>query len=176
MLVIYGAAASVAQAFGRFSYPVLLPSLRQDLLSSYGIAGLIGTLNVGAYLVGSIIVMVLAGRLSSQRLMSIGLTMTTVALVVMATTHSVFQLGVGMVIAGLGGAGVWVPAPGVATRLFPPHRRGVTTGVTGVGIGLGMFLSSDRQITRRRGLGSMRCTRRLLLPRARSGFRPPRRR
>lgn len=143
MLVVVGAAAGVAQAFGRFSYPVLLPSLREDLLSSYGTAGFIGTLNVGAYLVGSLVVMVVAGRLPSQRLMGIGLTMTTVALVVMATAQSVVQLGVGMVVAGFGGAGVWVPAPGVATRLFPPQRRGVTTGITGVGIGVGMFLASQ---------------------------------
>lgn len=143
MLVVCGAAAGVAQAFGRFSYPVLLPSLREDLLTSYGMAGFIGTLNVGAYLVGSIVVMVVAGRLSSQRLMGIGLTMTTIALVLMATARSVSQLGLGMIIGGLGGAGVWVPAPGVATRLFPPSRRGVTTGASGVGIGIGMFLTSQ---------------------------------
>lgn len=143
MLVICGAAAGVAQGFGRFSYPVLLPSLRDGFLDSYAMAGFIGTLNVAAYLVGSIVVMVVGMHLPGRRLMGIGLILTTTALVVMATAHSVAQLAIGMVIGGLGGAGVWVPAPGVATSLFPPARRGVATGVTGVGIGVSMLAASQ---------------------------------
>ena len=143
MLLICTLSAGMAQGFGRFSYPVLLPSLREDLLSSYGSAGLIGTLNVGAYLVGSIVVMVLSMRVPGHRLMASGLTLTTVALVVLATAQSVTQLAIGMILSGLGGAGVWVPAPGVATSLFPLERRGVASGASGAGIGLCMLVASQ---------------------------------
>ena len=143
MLLVCTLAAGMAQGFGRFSYPVLLPSLREDLLASYGSAGLIGTLNVVAYLAGSIIVMVLSMRLPGHRLMAVGLTLTTAALVVLATARSVPQLAVGMIMSGLGGAGVWVPAPGVATSLFPLERRGVASGASGAGIGLCMLLASQ---------------------------------
>ena len=143
MLVVCALGAGIAQGFGRFSYPVLLPSLREDLLSSYGSAGLIGTLNVGAYLVGSIVVMVASMRIPGHRLMAIGLSLTTTGLVLLATAHSVAQLAIGMVIAGFGGAGVWVPAPGVAASLFPLSRRGVATGASGVGIGVCMLIASQ---------------------------------
>jgi len=143
MLVVCALGAGIAQGFGRFSYPVLLPSLREDLLSSYGSAGLIGTLNVGAYLIGSIVVMVASMRLPGHRLMAIGLSLTTIGLVVLATAGSVVQLAIGMVIAGFGGAGVWVPAPGVAASLFPLSRRGVATGASGVGIGVCMLIASQ---------------------------------
>lgn len=143
MLVVCALGAGIAQGFGRFSYPVLLPSLREDLLSSYGSAGLIGTLNVGAYLVGSIAVMVLSMRLPGHRLMAMGLSLTTVGLVVLATAGSVGQLAVGMLLAGFGGAGVWVPAPGVAASLFPLERRGVATGASGAGIGVCMLVASQ---------------------------------
>ena len=143
MLVVCALGAGIAQGFGRFSYPVLLPSLREDLLSSYGSAGLIGTLNVGAYLVGSIVVMVASMRIPGHRLMAIGLSLTTTGLVVLATANSVAQLAIGMVIAGFGGAGVWVPAPGVAASLFPLSRRGVATGASGVGIGVCMLIASQ---------------------------------
>ncbi len=143
MLLVCTLSAGMAQGFGRFSYPVLLPSLREDLLSSYGSAGLIGTLNVGAYLVGSIVVMVLSMRVPGHRLMALGLTLTTAALVVLATAQSVAQLAAGMILSGFGGAGVWVPAPGVATSLFPLERRGVASGASGAGIGLCMLLASQ---------------------------------
>lgn len=143
MLIVCALGAGIAQGFGRFSYPVLLPSLREDLLASYGRAGLIGTLNVGAYLVGSIAVMVLSMRIAGHRLMAIGLGLTTAGLVVLATAHSVVQLAVGMLLAGFGGAGVWVPAPGVAASLFPLERRGVATGASGVGIGVCMLIASQ---------------------------------
>ena len=143
MLVVCALGAGIAQGFGRFSYPVLLPSLREDLLASYGSAGLIGTLNVGAYLIGSIVVMVASMRLPGHRLMAIGLSLTTMGLVVLATAGSVVQLAIGMVIAGFGGAGVWVPAPGVAASLFPLSRRGVATGASGVGIGVCMLIASQ---------------------------------
>lgn len=143
MLLICTMAAGMAQGFGRFSYPVLLPSLREDLLSSYGSAGLIGTLNVAAYLAGSVVVMFLSMRIAGHRLMATGLTLTALALVVMATARSVPQLAVGMIIAGFGGAGVWVPAPGVAASLFPLERRGVASGASGIGIGVCMLFASQ---------------------------------
>ena len=42
------AAAMVAMAFGRFTYPVLLPAIEADLLGSYTLAGFLGTANLTA--------------------------------------------------------------------------------------------------------------------------------
>ena len=42
---------------------------------------------------------------------------------------------------GLGGAIIWVPVPGIAARQFPPERRGLATGIAGVGIGVGIVFA-----------------------------------
>ena len=45
-------AVGVAQGFGRFGYALLLPAVNADLVHSYAVAGLLGTLNLTAYLGG----------------------------------------------------------------------------------------------------------------------------
>src|SRR5690606_30385907 len=61
-------------------------------------------------------------------------------LVVLATASSFAGLALGLTVAGLGGAGVWVPAPGIAATMVGPERAGLAIGVVGSGIGLGLFL------------------------------------
>ena len=56
LVVLVALAAGVAQAFGRFSYALLLPAINRDLLGSYALAGLVGTANVAAYLLGTVAV------------------------------------------------------------------------------------------------------------------------
>jgi len=42
---------------------------------------------------------------------------------------------------GLGGAVIWVPAPGIAVRYFPTNRRGLASGIVGAGIGIGIVFA-----------------------------------
>ena len=49
-------------AFGRFSFGVLLPAVRDDLGISNTLAGFIGGTNVGFYLIGTLLVSWMAGR------------------------------------------------------------------------------------------------------------------
>ena len=46
-------AAAVAQGFGRFGYALLLPAVNADLVHSCAMAGLLDTLNLTAYLAGT---------------------------------------------------------------------------------------------------------------------------
>ena len=64
LLPILVLAAAVAQGFGRFGYALLLPALNADLVHSYAVAGLIGTLNLTAYLAGTLLVSLTAGHLA----------------------------------------------------------------------------------------------------------------
>src|SRR3954469_24068300 len=57
-------AVGVAQGFGRFGYALLLPAVNADLVHSYAVAGLLGTLNLTAYLGGTLLVTLTAGRLA----------------------------------------------------------------------------------------------------------------
>lgn len=136
------AAAMVAQAFGRFTWGVVLPEARDDLLDgSNTVAGLFGTLNVTAYLGGTIAVAWLASRSTLVGLVKIGLTLSTSGLGLASVTTRPIVLAVALVLMGLGGAIIWIPVPGIAARQFPPERQGFATGLAGVGIGLGIVFA-----------------------------------
>lgn len=135
-------AAGVAQGFGRFGYALLLPAVNDDLVHSYAVAGLIGTLNLTAYLAGTLVVSLTAERLAPATSVRTGLVCTTAGLSLLALAPSVPVLVAGMVLAGFGGALIWVPAPGIAGAAVPSARRGLAIGLTGSGVGIGVIASS----------------------------------
>jgi MFS family permease len=151
VLVLVGAAACVAQAFGRFTYGVVLPAVRDDLLGSNVAAGLLGTANVAAYLVGTVIVATMSTRLSLIRLIVFGLVLSTAGLLLASTARSGAVLALALVVMGLGGASIWIPSPGVASRVLSPARRGLATGLVGVGLGSGIVFAGRLADVLRRG-------------------------
>ncbi len=142
MMAIVTASAGVAQCFGRFAYGLLLPSINADLLHSYALAGLIGSLNLTAYLIGALTTSLLARTSEPAALLRRGLLGSTVGIAVMAAAPNALVFGAGTMLAGFSGAFIWVPAPVVAAALMPPHRRGLGTGLAGAGIGLAILLAS----------------------------------
>ena len=134
--------AAVAQGFGRFGYALLLPAVNADLVHSYAVAGLLGTLNLTAYLAGTLVVSLTAERLAPATSVRTGLLISTAGLSVLALAPSVPVLVVGMVLSGFGGALIWVPAPGIAGSAVHPSRRGLAIGITGSGVGVGVVASS----------------------------------
>src|SRR3954449_10384560 len=135
-------AAGVAQGFGRFGYALLLPAVNADLVHSYAVAGLLGTLNLTAYLCGTLLVSLTAGRLAPAMSVRLGLLLTTAGVSVLALAPSVPVLVAGMVVAGFGGAMIWGPAPGIAGSAVHVSRRGLAIGLTGSGVGVGVIASS----------------------------------
>jgi MFS family permease len=142
LLPVLVVAVAVAQGFGRFGYALLLPALNADLVHSYAVAGLLGTLNLTAYLAGTLLVSLTAGRLAPATSVRLGLLLTTAGLSVLALAPSVPVLVVGMGLAGFGGAMIWVPAPGIAGSAVHVSRRGLAIGLTGSGVGVGVMASS----------------------------------
>jgi len=155
-LAIAISSAMVAQAFGRFTWGVVLPEARDGLLSgSNTTAGLFGSLNVGAYLLGTVVVAWLASRATLVGLVKIGLTLSTSGLALASFTQRPPVLAGALVMMGLGGAVIWVPVPGIAARLFPAERRGFATGIAGVGIGLGIVFAGRMAALLRGGNGQV---------------------
>lgn len=142
LIALIGLASAVAQSFGRFTYALLLPAIDRDLLDSYTAAGLLGTTNLVAYLLGTVTVSTLARRVSPRVLVLSGLAVTTVGLCLMSQADDVPALGAGLAATGFGGALIWVPAPGLAGSIVSPLRRGAAIGVTGAGVGLGIVAAS----------------------------------
>lgn len=141
VLAVVMASACVAQAFGRFTYGVVLPAVRDDLLGSNRAAGLVGTLNVGAYLAGTLGVAALSSRLGPVALVRLGLCLSTAGLLAASQAGSGPVLGAAVALAGLGGAAIWIPSPRLAAAVLPPRRRGLAAGLVGTGIGVGIVLA-----------------------------------
>ncbi len=133
------ASAATAQSFGRFTYGVVLPDVRSDLLDgSNAIAGALGTLNVAAYLLGTFAVSAVSSRIRQVDLIRIGLTLSTTGLFVASIAPNAWVLGLTLFVMGLGGAMIWIPSPRVAAMALSEKRRGLGVGLVGSGIGLGI--------------------------------------
>jgi MFS family permease len=138
------ASACVAQAFGRFTWGVVLPGARDDLLGgSNTLAGFFGTLNVTAYLLGTLAVSWAASRVTLVGLMRIGLLISTSSLGLAAVAPNGPVLGIALFAMGLGGATIWIPAPAISARALPPARRGLAVGIVGSGIGVGLVFAGQ---------------------------------
>ena len=131
----------VSHAFGRSSYGLLIPAIEDSLDLSHAEAGLGGTLIYGAFLVGTLIVATAGGRVEPITLMRLGLLVATVGLGLNALASSYGVLLLGLTLTGAAGAGIWVPAPTVATAGIDPDRRGFVIGLLTATIGLGMLFT-----------------------------------
>lgn len=146
-IVLVMASAAVAQSFGRFTWGLVLPGARDDLLGgSNTLAGFFGTLNVTAYLLGTLAVSWAASKATLVNLMRIGLVLSTTALGVASIAPSGPVLGAALFAMGFGGAIIWIPAPAIAARTLPPARTGMAVGFIGSGIGIGILFAG--QLTR----------------------------
>jgi predicted MFS family arabinose efflux permease len=144
VIVLVMASAAVAQAFGRFTWGVVLPGARDDVLDgSNTLAGFFGTLNVTAYLLGTLAVSWAASKVTLIGLVRLGLTISTASLGLASIAPNAPVLGVALFLMGLGGAVIWIPAPAIAARTLPPHRAGTAVGMVGSGIGIGIVFAGQ---------------------------------
>ncbi|MDH3498540.1 MAG: MFS transporter [Acidimicrobiia bacterium] len=134
--------AATAQAFGRFTYALLLPAIVSDFGISFTVAGTLATSNLVAYLAGTVLVSLASTRLSVIRIVQVSLAASTAGLAALAYGTGIGWLWFGMVVTGLAGAGVWVPSPGIAAAVAPADRRAFTIGFVGSGMGLGLAFVS----------------------------------
>ena len=140
-LFLVGAASMVAQGFGRFTYPVLLNAINDDVLGSYTKAGFLGTASLLAYLGGTALTSFASTRIEPVLLVRMGLVLSFAALAILTVAPSFEVLAIGLFIGGLGGAAVWVPAPGIAATVVGPERGGMAIGLVGAGIGMGIVVA-----------------------------------
>jgi predicted MFS family arabinose efflux permease len=136
-------AVGVAMGFGRFSYPLVLSAMDRELLHSYTLAGLLGSVNFFAYLVGTLCVSLAALRVESVRLVRLGLVGTALGLIAFATAGGLPLLLAGMFATGFAGAFVWIPMPGIAGSVVAVDRRGFAVGLLGTGMGASMLFASQ---------------------------------
>lgn len=143
-IAVVMASTCVAQAFGRFTWGVVLPGARDDLLNgSNTLAGFFGTVNVTAYLLGTLFVSWASSRFSLVGLVRLGITTSTVSLGIASLATSGPMLAVALFGMGVGGAIIWIPSPKIAARSFPAERAGMAVGLVGSGIGIGIVFAGQ---------------------------------
>ena len=127
-VVLVALSGVVSHVFGRATVGVLVPAMADDLELSDTLIGALGSANMGAYFTGVIIVTFTAGRIEPFTLLRAGIVTSTLGLAVIGTASSPAAIVIGTAFAGLGGGGIWLTAPVIASEGVPASRRGAALG------------------------------------------------
>ncbi|MFW3171612.1 MFS transporter [Geodermatophilus sp. CPCC 206100] len=141
LVALVALASAVAQAFGRFTYSLVLPSIERELAGSYAVAGVVGAVNVAAYVLAVLVVGTLGRRLRPATWIRLGLACCTGGLVLLTRSATVPELAAGLALTGWGAALIWLPSPGFVGGVVAASRRGAAIGLIGSGIGLGIVFA-----------------------------------
>lgn len=135
---------AISNGFARFAYGLVLPAMREDLAWNYTQAGWINTSNAVGYLIGALVALALVSRVGPRALFVWGFALTALALAFSATTRDITILSFWRVIAGIGGAPVFIAGGVIASGLFAEDkgRNALAIGVYFGGGGLGMLLTA----------------------------------
>lgn len=130
-----------AHGFGRMSYTIILPAMKDGLDFNYTQLGLLGTGNFIGYLTMAIIGGFLAAHFGTRMVI-------TAALVLMGTTMILTGLAKSFgfafamrLLTGLGNGAAFVPAMALGSAWFTMKKRGFATGIVSAGIGAGTLIS-----------------------------------
>ena len=141
IVVLAGMLAAVgAHGFGRMSYTLILPEMREGLGLTYTQAGLLATGNLVGYLVFAVIGGFLASKYGSRRVISLSLVLMGICMLLTGIANSFGWAFAMRLLTGLGNGGAYVPAMALGSIWFTMRRRGFATGIVSGGIGLGTLL------------------------------------
>jgi sugar phosphate permease len=131
----------LAHGFGRMSYSVILPSMKEGLALNYTQLGSIATGNFIGYLSLAIIGGFLAARFGVRKVVFVSLIVIGVSLFLTGFSQSFLFAFFMRLISGLGNGGSYVPIMALPAAWFVMRKRGLATGIVSGGIGTGLFLS-----------------------------------
>ncbi|MGM0634412.1 MAG: MFS transporter [Pseudomonadota bacterium] len=130
----------VAVVFGRLSYGLILPAMREGLDLSYSAAANLGTVTALGYLVLLLYAGVFAGRYGGKRSILLGLSLGLCGYTGLSLFSAYPLLLLCMVMLGFGTAFTFTPLVSLLGAWYP-ERRGMVIGFSGSGVGIGIFLS-----------------------------------
>ncbi|MGB6873075.1 MAG: MFS transporter [Dehalococcoidia bacterium] len=141
VVIFTGMLATIAaHGFGRMSYTLILPEMREGLGLTYTQAGLLATGNFIGYLLFAVIGGFLASRYGARRVISLSLVLMGISMLLTGIANS-FEWAFAMrLLTGLGNGGAYVPAMALGSIWFTMRRRGFATGIVSGGIGVGILL------------------------------------
>ena len=141
VVIFTGMLATIAcHGFGRMSYTLILPEMKEGLGLTYTQAGLFATGNFIGYLVFAVLGGFLAARYGTRRVISLSLLLMGVTMLLTGIAHSFGWAFAMRLLTGLGNGGAYVPAMALGSIWFIMRRRGFATGIVSGGIGAGTLL------------------------------------
>jgi sugar phosphate permease len=131
-----------AHGFGRMSYTVILPAMKDGLGFSNTYMGLLGTANFIGYLAMAIIGGFLAAHFGARMVITVALVLMGITMILTGMAQS-FGFAFAMrLLTGLGNGASYVPAMALGSAWFAFRQRGFATGIVSAGIGLGLMIAS----------------------------------
>jgi MFS family permease len=146
--LIVWAALSIALNIGiaRFTYGVMLPSLRRDLALDYFLGGALNAVHLLGYLIGTLVAPKIARRIGMIKCSSLSHGLVAVGAVICALTPETpgagpLVLGIGRLTTGLGAGGGIMAAIVLSFAAVAADRRPLVGGVVWAGMGFATILS-----------------------------------
>ena len=148
MLRIYAIAiclslgVTVANAFARFAYALVLPAMRGELGWTYAQAGWLNTANAIGYLLGAILTRIVIAGVGNRSLFIGGVLLTALAILATGLTRDLFWLGVWRLASGVTGAATFIAGGALSGNIAPerPHTSATTVAIFFAGGGIGFLL------------------------------------
>ncbi|MGD8273927.1 MAG: MFS transporter [Desulfobacterales bacterium] len=130
-----------AHGFGRMSYTIILPAMKDGLGFNYTQLGLLGTGNFIGYLTMAIIGGFLAAHFGTRIVITAALVLMGITMILTGLAQSFGLAFVMRLLTGLGNGASYVPAMALGSAWFTMKKRGFATGIVSAGIGIGTLIS-----------------------------------
>jgi len=126
--------------FGRYVFTAILPSMMKGLSLDYTQMGLLGTGNLGGYLLFAVVGGFLSVRYGPRLVISTSLFFLGILLFLTGLADS-FAFAFGMrFLTGLGSGAAYVPMMGLLAAWFSSEKRGMASGIISSGAGFSMIV------------------------------------
>lgn len=142
IVIFMGLLTTIAShGFGRMSYTIILPAMKDGLQFNYTQLGLLGTGNFLGYLTMAIVGGFLASRFGTRLVITLAVILMGVTMILTGLAQS-FGFAFAMrLLTGLGSGASFVPAMALGSAWFAMKNRGFATGIVSAGIGIGTLIS-----------------------------------
>jgi sugar phosphate permease len=142
VVILMGLLTTIAaHGFGRMSYTIILPAMKDGLGFNYTQLGLLGTGNFIGYLTMAIIGGFLAAHFGTRMVITVALIVMGITMILTGLAQSFGWAFAMRLLTGLGNGASYVPAMALGSAWFTMRQRGFATGIVSAGIGIGTLIS-----------------------------------
>ena len=142
IVIFMGLLTTIAShGFGRMSYTIILPAMKDGLQFNYTQLGLLGTGNFIGYLSMAIIGGFLAARFGTRLVITLAVILMGITMILTGLAQSFGFAFTMRLLTGLGSGAAFVPAMALGSAWFAQKNRGFATGIVSAGIGTGTLIS-----------------------------------